>query len=67
VPRGGQVLIAAGADLDLRDDERNNPLLVRRQTGNVALLRVVLRARPEYARRRGYTEIARVREAARAR
>jgi uncharacterized protein len=43
-------LIAAGADVDLQDAERNNPLLVAGETGNVALLRVVLRARPDLRR-----------------
>ena len=39
-------LIDAGADIDLQDDDRNNPLLLCGENGNVALLREVLRAKP---------------------
>jgi ankyrin repeat protein len=39
-----------GADVDLQDTERNNPLLVCGQTGNVAMLREVLRAHPDVTR-----------------
>jgi len=45
-----RVLIDAGADVDLQDAERNNPLLVCGETGNVAMLREVLRARPDLRR-----------------
>ena len=41
------VLIDAGADVDLQDSDRNNPLLVTGETGSVAMLREVLRAEPE--------------------
>ena len=41
------LLIDAGADVDLQDAERNNPLLVCGVTGNVAMLREVLRADPD--------------------
>ena len=55
-PRSGdhvdvaRALIDAGADVDLQDAERNNPLLVCGQTGNVAMLREVLRADPDLRR-----------------
>ena len=40
-------LIDAGADVDLQDADRNNPLLVCGETGDVAMLREVLRAKPD--------------------
>ena len=46
-----RVLIAAGADVDLQDADRNNPLLVTGETGSVAMLREVLTARRTSARR----------------
>ena len=42
-----RVLIDAGADVDLQDDDRNNPLLVCGETGDVAMLREVLRGEPD--------------------
>ena len=42
-----RVLIDAGADVDLQDDDRNNPLLVCGETGDVAMLHAVLRAKPD--------------------
>jgi uncharacterized protein len=44
------VLVDAGADVDLQDDQRNNPLLVSGETGDVAMLREVLRAEPDLRR-----------------
>ena len=44
------VLVDAGADVDLQDTERNNPLLVCGQTGSVAMLSEVLRADPDLTR-----------------
>jgi ankyrin repeat protein len=43
-----RALIAAGADVDLQDSDRNNPLLVTGQTGSVAMLREVLKASPDF-------------------
>ena len=40
-------LIDAGADVDLQDDDRNNPLLLCGENGNVELLREVLRGEAE--------------------
>src|SRR5690242_19185094 len=40
-------LIEAGADVDLQDDDRNNPLLLCGENGNVELLREVLKAKPD--------------------
>jgi uncharacterized protein len=45
-----RALIDGGADVDLQDSERNNPLLVCGQTGSVAMLREVLRAKPDLTR-----------------
>jgi ankyrin repeat protein len=45
-----RALIAAGADPDSQDDQRNNALLVTGETGNVAMLRVVLKANPNLTR-----------------
>ncbi len=45
-----RLLIDAGADVDLQDDDRNNPLLVSGESGNVDLLREVLRADPDLTR-----------------
>ncbi|HWT25191.1 MAG TPA: ankyrin repeat domain-containing protein, partial [Solirubrobacteraceae bacterium] len=42
-----RALVDAGADVDLQDEDRNNPLLLCGENGNVALLREVLRARPD--------------------
>ena len=42
-----RLLVDAGADVDLQDAERNNALLVCGETGDVAVLREVLRARPD--------------------
>jgi uncharacterized protein len=42
-----RALIDAGADVNLQDSERNNPLLVCGETGSVAMLRQVLRAKPD--------------------
>lgn len=41
-----RALVDAGADVDLQDDDRNNPVLLSGENGNVALLREVLRGRP---------------------
>ena len=38
-----RVLIAAGADVDLQDSDRNNALLVTGETGSVAMLRAAPR------------------------
>lgn len=40
-------LVDAGADVDLQDADRNNPLLLAGENGNVALLRAVLRGEPD--------------------
>ena len=40
-------LVNAGADVDLQDADRNNPLLVAGENGNVELLREVLRGDPD--------------------
>jgi ankyrin repeat protein len=45
-----RALIDAGADVDLQDDDRSNALLVCGETGDVAVLREVLRARPDLTR-----------------
>ncbi len=42
-----RALVDAGADIDLQDDDRNNPLLLCGENGNVELLREVLRAGPD--------------------
>ncbi len=42
----GRRALDAGADVDLQDENRSNPLLLCGENGNVALLREVLRARP---------------------
>lgn len=49
-----RALIAAGADPDLQDDQRNNALLVTGETGSVAMLREVLKARPDLTRTNRY-------------
>jgi uncharacterized protein len=42
-----RALVDAGADVDLQDHDRNNPLLLCGENGNVALLREVLRGHPD--------------------
>jgi uncharacterized protein len=42
-----RALVDAGADVDLQDRDRNNPLLLCGENGNVALLREVLRGQPD--------------------
>ena len=42
-----RLLVDRGADVDIQDEDRNNPLLVCGENGNVALLREVLRAGPD--------------------
>jgi ankyrin repeat protein len=42
-----RLLVDAGADVDLQDGDRNNPLLVCGETGDVAVLREVLRGEPD--------------------
>lgn len=49
-PAVAEVVVAAGANPDPQDDQRNNALLVTGETGSVAMLRVVLRAHPELTR-----------------
>lgn len=41
-----RMLVDAGADIDIQDQDRNNPLLLCGENGNVELLRDVLRAKP---------------------
>jgi ankyrin repeat protein len=43
-----RALIAAGADVDLQDADRNNALLVTGVTGSVAMLREVLKGDPDF-------------------
>jgi ankyrin repeat protein len=51
-------LIDAGANVDLQDDDRNNPLLLCGENGNVALLREVLRAKPDLGATNRYGGVA---------
>ena len=51
-------LIDAGADVDLQDSDRNNALLVTGETGSVAMLREVLRARPNLGATNRYGGVA---------
>ena len=51
-------LIDAGADVDLQDDDRNNPLLLCGENGNVALLREVLRGKPDLGATNRYGGVA---------
>ncbi len=51
-------LIDAGADVDLQDDDRNNPLLLCGENGNVALLREVLRGHPDLGATNRYGGVA---------
>jgi ankyrin repeat protein len=51
-------LIDAGADVDLQDDDRNNPLLLCGENGNVELLREVLRAKPNLGATNRYGGVA---------
>jgi ankyrin repeat protein len=53
-------LVDAGADVDLQDDDRNNPLLVCGINGNVALLREVLRGGPDLAATNRYGGVAHI-------
>ena len=53
-----RVLIAAGADVDLQDSDRNNPLLVTGETGSVAMLREVLRGDPDLGATNRYGGVA---------
>ena len=53
-----RVLIAAGADVDLQDADRNNPLLVTGETGSVAMLREVLRGEPDLGATNRYGGVA---------
>ena len=53
-----RVLIAAGADVDLQDAGRNNPLLVTGETGSVAMLREVLRGDPDLGATNRYGGVA---------
>ena len=53
-----RALIAAGADVDLQDSDRNNPLLVTGQTGSVAMLREVLKAAPDFTLTNRYGGVA---------
>jgi len=53
-----RVLIAAGADVDLQDADRNNPLLVTGETGSVAMLRAVLRGEPDLGATNRYGGVA---------
>jgi ankyrin repeat protein len=45
-----RLLVDAGADVDLQDDSRANALLVCGETGDVAVLREVLRGDPDLTR-----------------
>jgi len=51
-------LIDAGADIDLQDDDRNNPLLLCGRNGNVDLLREVLRGNPDLGATNRYGGVA---------
>jgi ankyrin repeat protein len=53
-----RVLIAAGADVDLQDSDRNNPLLVTGETGSVAMLREVLKGSPNLGATNRYGGVA---------
>ena len=53
-----RVLIDAGADVDLQDGDRNNPLLVTGETGSVPMLREVLRAKPNLGATNRYGGVA---------
>jgi uncharacterized protein len=53
-----RVLIAAGADVDLQDADRNNALLVTGETGSVAMLREVLRGKPDLGATNRYGGVA---------
>ena len=53
-----RVLIAAGADVDLQDSDRNNPLLVTGETGSVAMLREVLKGAPNLGATNRYGGVA---------
>lgn len=52
--RVAQFLIDEGADPDAQDDQRNNALLVTGETGSVAMLQEVLRAKPDLTRTNRY-------------
>jgi ankyrin repeat protein len=52
------VLVDAGADVDRQDEERYNAVLATGVTGDVAVLREVLRARPDLKIRNKYGGIA---------
>ena len=53
-----RLLIAAGADVDLQDSDRNNPLLVTGETGSVAMLREVLKGSPNLGATNRYGGVA---------
>ena len=53
-----RVLIAAGADVDLQDSDRNNALLVTGETGSVAMLREVLKGSPDLGATNRYGGVA---------
>jgi ankyrin repeat protein len=53
-----RALVGAGADVDLQDDDRNNPLLLCGENGNVDLLREVLRAGPDLGATNRYGGVA---------
>jgi uncharacterized protein len=53
-----RILIDAGANVDLQDADRNNPLLVTGETGSVAMLREVLRASPDLGATNRYGGVA---------
>jgi ankyrin repeat protein len=53
-----KVLVDAGADVDLQDDDRNNPLLLCWENGNVALLEAVLRGDPDLGTTNRYGGVA---------
>ncbi len=53
-----RVLIDAGAAVDLQDSDRNNPLLVTGETGSVAMLREVLRGKPDLGATNRYGGVA---------
>ena len=53
-----RVLIDAGANVDLQDADRNNPLLVTGETGSVAMLREVLKGAPNLGATNRYGGVA---------
>jgi hypothetical protein len=57
-PPVDDLIDAAGADVDLQDEDRNNPLLLCGENGDVALLREVLRAEPDLGATNRYGGVA---------